>query len=319
MEYKDYYAVLGVKRDVSAEEIKRAYRRLAREHHPDLHPEAGKAKAAEKFREINEAYQVLSDAEKRAKYDRVGPEWEGGAQAPRERAAEPQGFAGFSDFFEELFGESGRRGFGVSDAYAAGPAMGEDIEAELPLSLEDAFAGGEKRLSIDVPRICPACGGSGRAGKGFCRACAGVGESRGQRSVTVRLPKYVAEGTKLRLRGQGSSGAGGREPGDLFLRVRLHPHPAFKVSGSDLETALDVPPSVAALGGEAVVSALDGPIRIRIPAATRAGRPFRIPGKGLSKGGAARGDLYAVLRIDIPERLSARARALYEQLREAGS
>jgi len=320
MNYKDYYAILGVKKDASTEDIKRAYRRLAKEHHPDLQGEAHKAKAGEKFKEINEAYEVLSDSEKRVKYDQIGPGWENARHEPsgartRGRA---ESFSGFSDFFEELFGGAGRRGFGVSDAYATEPETGRDIEAELPLSLEDAFAGGDKKISISVPALCPACGGSGRTGRSFCRTCGGVGETQRQKSITVHLPKYVGDGVKLRLRGQGSPGAGAREAGDLFLRVKLMAHPRFKVSGSDVEMAITLTPSTAALGGEAELSTLEGSLRIRIPAGTHAGRTFRVPGKGLSKGGGARGDLYAVARIDIAERLSERARKLYEQLREAG-
>ncbi|HVA67041.1 MAG TPA: J domain-containing protein [Elusimicrobiota bacterium] len=321
MEYKDYYSILGVKKGASAEDIKRAYRRLAKEHHPDLQGEAHKAKAGEKFKEINEAYEVLSDPEKRAKYDAVGPEWANAArhEAPRPRSGgRAEQFSGFSDFFEELFGGAGRRGFGVSDAYATEPETGRDIEAELPLSLEDAFAGGDKKISMAVPALCPACGGSGRAGRSFCRTCGGVGETQRQKSITVHLPKYVGDGVKLRLRGQGSPGAGAREAGDLFLRVKLLAHPRFKVSGSDVETTITLAPSTAALGGEAELSTLESSLRIRIPAGTHAGRTFRVPGKGLSKGGGARGDLYAVARIDIAERLSDQARKLYEQLREAG-
>ena len=322
MDYKDYYAVLGVKKNASADEIKRAYRRLAKEHHPDLHGEAHKAKAGEKFKEINEAYEVLSDPEKRAKYDQIGPGWEsahhqrpGPEPGPRPRRG-AESFSGFSDFFEELFGGAGRRGFGVSDAYATEPETGRDIEAELPLTLEDAFAGGDKRISIAVPEVCPACGGAGRRGRGFCPSCGGVGELQRQRSITAHLPKHVGDGVKLRLRGQGSPGQGSREAGDLFLRVKLLPHPRFKVSGSDVETALTLSPSTAALGGEAGIATLEGPVRIRIPAGTHSGRTFRVPGKGLAKGGGARGDLYAVARIDIPEPLSDKARRLYEQLRE---
>ncbi len=328
MEYKDYYAILGVKKGASADDIKRAYRRLAKEHHPDLHGEAHKAKAGEKFKEINEAYEVLSDPDKRAKYDQLGPDWEeslrrqapkGGEREGAERfGGQARDFSGFSDFFEEIFGGMGRRGFGVSDAYATEPETGRDIEAELPLSLEQAFAGGERRISIAVPSVCPGCRGSGRAGQGFCRVCGGVGEAQKEKSITVKLPRYVGEGAKLRLRGQGSAGARAHEAGDLFLRVRLLPHARYKVSGSDLETVLSVAPSLAALGGEVSLETLEGPLRMRIPAGTHAGRAFRVPGKGLAKGSNARGDLYAVLRIDIPERLDERARRLYEQLREAG-
>lgn len=317
MEYKDYYAVLGVQRGAAAEEIKRAYRLLARKHHPDLHPEQGKAAASARFKEINEAYQVLSDPETREKYDRLGPGWES-AREPRPGPARPES-AGFSDFFDELFGGAGARGFGVGDAEAEEGGGGQDVEAELPLSLEDVFHGGEKTLTLAVPALCAACGGLGRRGRGFCPECGGAGETRREKRVTVNLPKYVRDGAKLRLRGQGSAGRAGKPPGDLFLRVRLMPHPAFKVSGSDLETIVTVMPWIAALGGEAVVASLEGPIRIRIPAGTHAGRPFRVSGRGLSKEGGARGDLYAVARIDIPERMNGRMERLYREMQEAGA
>lgn len=325
MEYKDYYAVLGLAKEASAEEVKRAYRRLARKHHPDLHPEAGKAAAAVKFKEINEAHEVLSDPEKRAKYDRLGAGWEA-AEEPRpgrRREAGPGAFhgkenaAGFSDFFEELFGGAGRRGFGVEDAEAGGPDEGRDVEAELPLSLEDAFHGGEKKMAFMAPVLCAACGGGGRNRRGFCAACGGAGEVRREKGVTVNLPRHVRDGVKLRLRGQGSPGRNGGAPGDLFLRVKLLPHPAFKVSGSDLETSVTVMPWVAALGGQASVSSLEGPLMIRIPAGTHAGRPFRISGKGLGKGDGSRGDLYAVVRVDIPERSNETMERLFREMKVA--
>ena len=325
IDYKDYYAILGVRKEASPEEIKSAYRRLAKEHHPDLHPEKDKAKAGEKFKEINEAYEVLSDPQKKAKYDQVGPGWE----APEESAA-PGGrgerydfhagewggsASGFSDFFEQLFGQAGGRGFGAETA----PLKGQDVEAELPLSLEDAFRGGDKRITIMAPALCPACGGSGRRAKGFCPACGGVGEVRREKAITAHLPAHIEDGMKLRLRGQAGAAAGVKEPGDLFLRIRLLPHPRYKVSGSDLETSFTVMPWVAALGGEAEVSALDGPVRIKIPAGTHAGRSFRIAGKGLGHRGGSRGDLYAVARIDIPQRTDERLERLYKEMKEAAA
>ncbi|MBI5246901.1 MAG: J domain-containing protein [Elusimicrobia bacterium] len=317
MAFNDYYAILGINKAASAEEIKRAYRLLARRHHPDLHPEQGKVAAGEKFKEINEAYQVLSDAEKRKKYDQLGPGWESAQEARPGR--EPRETAGFSDFFEELFGDAGRHGFSVQDVDAADPDEGRDVEAELPLSLEDAFHGGEKKMSLSAPVLCAACGGLGRKGRGFCSQCGGVGESRGQKHVTVNLPKHVRDGVKLRLRGQGSPGRGGKAPGDLYLRVKLLPHPAYKVSGSDLETTVTVMPWVVALGGEATVASLDGPVRIRIPAGTHTGRPLRLAGKGLGKDDGSRGDLYAVVRVDIPEKMTEKMESLYREMKEAGA
>lgn len=325
IEYKDYYAALGVAKSASPEELKAAYRRLAKEHHPDLHPEKDKSRAAEKFKAINEAYEVLSDPKKKARYDEIGPGWDS-QQAPGpapERGYEPggfeeggeeNGFSGFSDFFENLYG----RGGGARRASPSGPRRGQDIEAEMPLSLEDAVRGGEKRLTLRVPALCPSCQGTGRRGHGFCPQCAGVGEISREKTITARLPQAVHDGMKLRLRGQGAAAHGGGEAGDLFLRIRLQPHPQFKVSGADLETAVTVMPWTAALGGEVSVPTLDGPIRIKIPPGTHAGRALRIAGKGLGREGGARGDLHAVVRIDIPAKTDAKLEALYRQLREAG-
>jgi DnaJ-class molecular chaperone len=332
-EYKDYYATLGVSKTASPEEVKKAYRRLAREHHPDLHPEKNKVKAGEKFKEINEAYEVLSDPAKRTQYDQVGPEWaqagaraqpDGRRAAPREEAPDFGGgardFSGFSDFFEGMFNQAqaGGRGAGRGAGAARGPRKGQDVEAEISITLEDAVRGGEKRLTLKVPSICPACGGTGRRGNGFCPTCGGVGETEVEKTITARLPQAIRDGMKLRLRGQGATSPGG-EPGDLFLRIRLLPHPDFKILGSDLETAVTVMPWVAALGGEAEVTTLDGPIRIKIPAGTRAGRAFRVAGKGLGKDGGGRGDLHAAVRIDIPEKPSPRLHKLFEEMKEAGS
>jgi curved DNA-binding protein len=321
IEFKDYYAILGVKKDSSPDEIKKSYRRLAREHHPDLHPEKQKAQAGEKFKEINEAYEVLSDPEKRSKYDQLGPGWDSQQappprREPRQGAPDAEAFAGFSDFFESLFGARGS-GAEAGQAFRAGPRQGQDIEAELPLSLEDAFQGGEKKISIAAPALCLACGGSGRRGRGFCPDCGGVGEVSRERSITAHLPAHARDGMRLRLRGQGAPAGGGGKPGDLFLRVRLLPHPLFKVSGPDLETTVTVSPWDAALGGEAAVPSLEGPIRIKFPAGTRTGRRLRIAGKGLRKEDGSRGDLYAVTRLDIPERTDDRMAKLYEQMREA--
>jgi curved DNA-binding protein len=324
-DYKDYYATLGVAKNASPEELKKAYRRLAREHHPDLHPEKNKARAGEKFKEINEAYEVLSDPEKKAKYDRLGPGWDQQERPARPSSPRPEasgfdggagGFSGFSDFFEGLYGQAEGRGFGAGGGAARAPRRGQDVEAEIAISLEDAIRGGEKRLNLMVPAVCPACGGSGRKGRGFCPNCGGVGETEVEKTITARLPQAVRDGMKVRLRGQGGTSRGG-EPGDLFLRIRLLPHPSFKVSGSDLESTVTVMPWIAALGGETVVATLDGPIRIKIPAGTHAGRTFRVAGKGLGKEGGGRGDLHAAVRVDIPETIGPRLEKLFAEMREA--
>ena len=324
-EYKDYYATLGVAKNASPDDLKKAYRRLAREHHPDLHPEKNKAHAAEKFKALNEAYEVLSDPAKKAKYDQLGPGWDGespsGRSSPRAESPDFGGgagaFSGFSDFFEGLYGGSGEnRGFG--GGAPRGALRGQDVEAEIAISLEDAVRGGEKRLTLKIPAICPVCSGSGRKGRSFCPNCGGVGETEVEKSVTARLPQAVRDGIKLRLRGQGGSPRGG-EPGDLYLRIRLLPHPSFKVSGSDLTSTVTVMPWIAALGGEATVATLDGPLRIKIPGGTHAGRAFRVAGKGLGKEGGGRGDLHAAVRIDIPETMSPRIEKLFGEMREAGS
>ncbi|HAM36171.1 MAG TPA: molecular chaperone DnaJ [Elusimicrobia bacterium] len=330
IEFKDYYAALGVKKDASADDIKQAYRRLAKQHHPDLHLEKDKARASDKFKEINEAYEVLSDSAKKAKYDRIGPDWDarrepathpGAGEASYEFRQGGQGdsFAGFSDFFETLFGEAGARGFGGGEAFQGASSKGQDEEAELPLALEDSLQGGDKKISILAPILCPVCRGSGRQGNRFCPACAGVGEAKREKSITVHLPKNIRDGMRLRLRGQGGPASRGAPAGDLFLRIRLLPHPAFKVSGSDLEATVTVMPGQASLGGEIAVPTLEGAIRIRIPAGTHSGRRLRIAGQGLGKDDGARGDLYAVVRIDIPGRIDERMERLYRELREAGS
>jgi curved DNA-binding protein len=323
--FKDYYAVLGVKKESSPEEVKQAYRRLAKTHHPDLQPEKDKAAASEKFKEINEAYEVLSSPEKKAKYDQYGSDFERAArdaEAP-ERPSRPRssgareengGFSGFSDFFENLYGGGDAAPFGGE---RAGPRRGQDVEAEMPLSLEDAVRGGEKTLTLDVPALCPGCGGTGRRGRAFCRDCGGVGELSRPKTIVARLPAAARDGMRLRLRGQGAAAPGGGEPGDLYLRIRFLPHPSYKISGPDLETIVTVMPWVAALGGEASVPALEGPIRIKIPPGTHAGKILRVAGKGLGREGGGRGDLHAAVRIDIPDRADARLEKLYRDMREA--
>ena len=314
MNYKDYYQTLGVERGASADEIQKAYRKLARKFHPDV----SKAKDAEtRFKEIAEAYEVLKDPEKRAKYDRFGKAWNergsGGAPPPgfEEFSFDFGGFgggaggptpSGFSSFFEMLFGQAatgGPRpvwGSWEGEGRGAWARPGANREAGLQLSLEEAARGGLRELSFVDP-------GSGAS-----------------RRIRVNLPKAVVAGQTIRVPGQGGDARGNGPAGDLLLRVELLPHDRFRLDGRDLVTTLDVAPWEAALGGEKEVATLDGLVRIRIPAGTSSGRRIRVRGRGFpgAKNGEP-GDLYAELRVVVPEKPSERERELYEQLRAAAA
>ncbi|MFH1723693.1 MAG: J domain-containing protein [Elusimicrobiota bacterium] len=321
MKYKDYYKILGVPRGASSDEIKQAYRRLAREHHPDLHPDKDKAEHTKAFQVINEAYEVLGSAENRAKYDQLGEHWKDG-QAFRPPPAQERardsfrfetGASGdeiFSDFFRSFFG-----GGHAGGRWSAPPAS-LDIEAVIELSLEEAVRGGERSFSMSVTGVCPKCLGAGHAGKAFCPACGGAGETRSAREIRSRLPSDLRDGSRIRLKGQGNKSGDGQPPGDLYLTVRLKPDPRFKVSGSDIETAVRVMPWDAALGAEVLVPTPLGRVRIRVPKGTRAGTRLRIPGKGLGGGRRGRGDLYARIEVDIPSELSHKAEALMGELKK---
>lgn len=294
VEFKDYYAALGVSKDASQDEIRSAFRKLARKYHPDTAED--KATAEERFKEINEAYEVLSDPEKRQKYDTYGSNWEqAGFQPPPGGSHGHRGFdpgefeggefhfggTGFSDFFEHLFGS--RRGTGFSGYYtdfeAAGPAMrGRDVEADILVSLEEALNGSTRRIS-------------------FRR-----GESGKVETYTVKIPRGVRENQRIRLAGQGGAGAGGGEAGDLFLRVRFERHPIFEISGSDVLYELELPVHQAVLGTEVEIPTLDGRVRLRIPPGSQNGQKFRLPNRGLPEKGGTRGAFYAVLDVRLPRK-----------------
>ena len=293
VKFRDYYETLGVPRTATADEIKRAYRKLARKHHPDLQPAAERAKAAERFKEINEAYEVLSDADKRAKYDALGKDWKGGADftPPPGAAWSPVGgsqwedFGGFSDFFASLFGTAGVRG--TRGARVKMP--GSDVEAELPLSLEELLRGGRRRITLNG------------------------------RSLEVDIPLGVRDGTVLRLADEGEPGIGGGPPGDLFLRIRVIPHRRYRVVGDDIEMDLPLLPWQAMLGDELRIETPDGPLTMRVPAGTQSGRRLRLRGRGLPRRDGTRGDLHAIARIVIPERPTPAEREAYRALKEASA
>jgi curved DNA-binding protein len=276
--YRDYYQTLGVPRDASADEIRRAYRKLARENHPDVSKEPG---AEDRFKEIAEAYEVLRDRDKRERYDRVGA---------GQDVTDPGGFGGFtgftgagfdgagdfSDFFESLFGGRAR---------PAGPGRGADQQAVLDLTLEEAAAGGRKHLSFG-----------------------------GGREYNVDIPAGVRDGRLIRLAGEGGPGSNGGPSGDLFLRVRIALHPRFRVEGDDLHVDLPVSPSEAALGARVPLATLTGTIHVTVPAGSSSGRHLRMRGEGLPTSGGRHGDLFARIQIVVPRKLDDRQRELYEQL-----
>ena len=315
--FRDYYEVLKVPRTATDEEIRQAYRRMAREHHPDLHAGKEKDLHTAKMQEINEAYAVLGAKEYRAKYDQYGEHWKEGPPPPPPPSyaesggsyAPPEQDAGaFSDFFRNMFSQtqSGNRGEGLSRSEL-------DIEAELDLSLMEAVQGVEKSFSLMTAGLCLNCRGTGRIKEAFCPVCGGLGEIRRPRDVKTRIPAGLMEGNRIRLKGQGNEGAHGR--GDLYLRIHLQADPHYRIDGLNLESTLRVMPWDAALGSEAAVATLDGPLRIKIPKGTHTGKRLRIAGKGLGKSGS-RGDLFILIEIDIPETLTSKTEALFKQIQE---
>jgi curved DNA-binding protein len=301
VKFRDYYEVLGVPRTATAEEIKRAYRQLARKHHPDLQVASERARASERFKEINEANEVLSDPDKRAKYDALGANWKGGMDftPPPDTGRGPsvttewEGFGDFSDFFGSIFGRpsGGRAGAGRAGGDRAGvrmPIPGNDVEGELPLTLDDVLHGGQRRITVDG------------------------------RSLDVTIPRGIRDGATLRLAGQGGPGVNGGPAGDVYLRTRLLPHPRYRVVGDDLEMDLPLWPWQAVLGAEVRVDTPDGPVTLTVPLGTQSGQRLRLRGRGLPRDGG-RGDLYAVVRIVVPTRPSAAEREAYEMLRQRAS
>jgi curved DNA-binding protein len=308
MEYKDYYRVLDVPRTATQDEIKRAYRKLARRFHPDVSKERN---AEERFKEVQEAYEVLKDPVKRAAYDQLGADWRSGQQfrpppdwgsgfefegaAPgtrfhREFSAADD--AGFSEFFSSLFGS--RSPFGGRGEHRA--ARGHDHHARLDLTLEEAYAGGAKVVELAHPEVTP-------DGHVTVR----------NRTLRVTLPAGVVDGQVIRLAGQGAPGAAGAAPGDLYLQVHLRPHPRFEVEGRDVTSSLPLAPWEAALGATVSVPTLGGPVEVRVPPNARAGQKLRLRGRGLP--GTPPGDQYVRLQIVLPPADTPRARELYEQMR----
>ena len=308
LKFKDYYDTLGVARTASADDIKQAFRKLARIHHPDV--AKNKAAGEARFKEINEAYEVLSDPEKRKRYDELGANWQDGAGAAqpgfrRSAQAGPQpdfefGGTGFSDFFESFFGR-GRSGRGYYDEEGFGghEPEGTDVEADILVTLEEALKGSKRVVTVR-------------------RSDANGGE-QGRNTYQVKIPAGVLEGQRIRLAGQGEAGRRSGQPGDLYLRVRLARHPDLAVRGSDLYYDLDLAPWEAVLGTRATIPSLDGVTSLRVPEGTESGQQLRLRGLGMPREDGTRGDLYAVARIVVPANPSAEERSLWEKLSKASS
>ncbi|PSF07077.1 cytochrome C biogenesis protein [Marinobacter fuscus] len=305
MDFKDYYAVLGVSESAAPEDIKKAYRKLARKYHPDVSKEED---ASDKFKDVGEAYEVLKDPEKRAEYDQLrkyGAQADGSFQPPPGWQS-ASGFGGggytdadarqFSDFFEEIFGGGRRGGFGGGFQHSM-RMRGEDVHARLALFLEEAFNGCEKQVTFTVHE--PDAQGRMRAR---------------QKTLKVKIPAGMREGQHIRLKGQGAPGAGGGEPGDLFIEVGFAPHPHFVTEGRDILVTVPVAPWEAALGASITVPTVGGKVKVKVPKGATSGQKLRLKGKGFP--GKHPGDQIVILQVAMPEAHSAEAEKLYQQLAE---
>ncbi len=302
MKFKDYYKIMGLSRDASADEIKRAYRKLARKYHPDVSKEP---QAEERFKELGEAYEVLRDTEKRAAYDHLGaswqpgqdftppPNWQGGGFEFHQGAADPAANHHFSDFFESLFGHAFHAGAGAT---GAGPrTRGQDQHSKITISLDDAYHGATRIIQLAVPEW-------DATGSRVMR----------NHALQVQIPHGVVQGQQIRLAGQGAAGAGGGPRGDLYLEVQLQPHPLFKSEGHDIYLNLPLTPWEAALGAQLTVPTLGGNVEVKIPAGSQSGQKLRLKGRGL--GSKTRGDQYIVLQIVAPPAMTPAAREFYERM-----
>ncbi|MEI8140000.1 MAG: DnaJ C-terminal domain-containing protein [bacterium] len=320
VKFKDYYEILSIPRTSSADDIKKTYRKLARKYHPDLNKNAG---AEARFKEIGEAYEVLSDPEKRSRYDQLGRNWQAGQdfRPPTDfgggspfdfrgasgggRGFKSQDMGEFSDFFEMLFGQNpgGRGSRGApSNMWGAGedfsPPQGQDHEAEISISLEEACHGSTKSISLQIANQDPRARTHTQT-----------------KTYQVKIPPGISEGARIRLAGQGGPGVGGGTAGDLYLTIHIAPHPIFRVDGNNLEIDCLLAPWEAALGAKVGIPTLQGQAFITIPSGTESGQRLRLRGKGMpQKRGVEPGDLVAVIRIVVPKQMSAREKALFEEL-----
>jgi molecular chaperone DnaJ len=350
----DYYELLGVERGANADDLKKAYRKMAMKYHPDRNP--GDAAAETRFKEVNEAYDVLRDDQKRAAYDRFGhAAFENAAAGGQGRGGQGFDFAsGFADIFDEMFGEfmGGRRGQGAG--------RGADQRYNLEIELEDAFKGKQAQIRVPtsgicepcqgtggergtkpvscqhcgghgkvraqqgfftIERTCPVCGGAGRVIEKPCRSCGGAGRVRREKTLQVSIPAGVEDGTRIRLAGEGEAGLRGAPPGDLYIFLALKPHRFFQRDGANVYCRVPIPMTTAALGGSIEVPTLDGTrARVAVPAGTQTGHQFRLKSKGMSVlRSPARGDLYIQATVETPQNLTKRQQELLKEFESAGT
>ncbi|MFQ6019635.1 MAG: DnaJ C-terminal domain-containing protein [Dehalococcoidia bacterium] len=339
---KDYYSILGVPRNAANKEIRQAYRRLARKHHPDVNP--GDKGAEERFKEINRAYEVLSDPAKRRKYDRYGENWE---QAERfEEAARQSGFSGgggyggFSFDLGDLFRGGGAGGFenvfgNLFGGGRRGPMRGQNIEYGVEVSLEEAYHGATRLLELSTEQACPTCGGQRQVAGAICHTCRGAGWLARPKRLEVKIPAGVGHGSRVRIAGEGRPGLGGGPKGDLYLVVSLRPHSRFERKGDNLHVEVPLPLEDAVLGGEVAVPTLaaakggsasgegkrrdgrpSGRVMLKVPPLTQNGKVFRLAGLGMPRlNGKGKGALFARVQVVLPEKLSEREKGLFEELK----
>jgi DnaJ-class molecular chaperone len=319
----DLYSVLGVPRTASDKEIRSAYRKLARKYHPDVTP--GDRTAEERFKEITAAYEVLSDAEKRKKYDKYGDRWEYADQieeAQRRQSAAGWARAGgpFTGASERDFGDLGSMFEGLfrRERRSAGPRRGHDMETPVELTLEEAYTGTTRTIRVQQSDPCTTCSGTGHVAGAVCHTCGGLGTVSRERRLEVKVPAGVKTGSRVRVAGEGHPGTNGGAPGDLYLVITVLPHARFERQGDDLYVDVPVPLVDAVLGGEVEVPTVTGRVMLRVPELTQNGRQLRLSGKGmpiLGKPGQY-GDLYARIRVRLPERLTPEERKHFEALRD---
>lgn len=338
---RDAYEILGVPRDASQEEIKKAYRKLARKYHPDVNP--GDPEAEKKFKEISAAYDILSNPEKRAQYDRMGAE---------AYYASPEAARGFEDIFARDFSDILREFFGGPRAYT-GPIRGEDLVYTLEIDFLEAVKGATKTITLDKEITCPSCKGSGyeyigqtcpvcngrglmekrvdnvrmmincsncqgtgRLGQQSCRRCGGRGTVLGSETIDIKIPPGVDTGGRLRVPGKGNPGLQGGPPGDLILVLRVRPHPLFTRDGRDIYSKATISLFDAVLGGKITVPTIDKPVVLKIPPGTQNGQRFRIKGKGVGAGSSNAGDHYVEVTVAIPKDLPPKAREMFQNLKD---